>query len=94
MEEFLEDISYLKYSVKVKGVAFRTNYGTLMRIKMYTKQNEYWGKILSVYFLFNERNVQKCQRYLEKNIRTCNNTQLLTKYILIYPVSCAYGFGL
>ena len=66
MEEFLEDISYLKYCVKVKGIALRTNYGTLMRIKMLTKQNEDWGKILSVYFHFNERNVQKCQRYLDK----------------------------
>ena len=37
MEEFLEDISYLEYSVKVKGVALRTNYGSFMRIKMYTK---------------------------------------------------------
>ena len=41
MEEFLEDISYLKYSVKVKGVALRTNYGILMRKKIYTKQNEH-----------------------------------------------------
>ena len=66
IEEFLEDISYLKYSVKVKGVALRTSYGTLMRIKMYTKQIGNWEKILSLYFWFNERNVQKCQRYLEK----------------------------
>ena len=61
MEEFLEDITYLKYSVNVKCVALRMSYGTLMRIKMYTKQNGNWGKILSVYFHFNERNVQKCQ---------------------------------
>ena len=66
MEEFLEDISYLKCYVKVKGIVFRRNYSTLMRIKMFTKQNEDWGKIVSVYFHFNEGNVQKCQRYLDK----------------------------
>ena len=72
MEKFL-DISYLKYSVKVKGVALRTSYGTLMQMKMYTKQNDNWAKIISIYFWFNGRNVQKCQWYLEKNLPTWNN---------------------
>ena len=29
-------------------------------------------------------------KIFRKNIRTCNNTQLLTNYILLDPVSCAY----
>ena len=48
MEAFLEDITYLKYSVKVKCVALRMSYAMLMRIKMYTNKME----IGEIYFQF------------------------------------------
>ena len=76
--------------MNIKGIALRTNYGTLMRIKMFTKQNEDWGKILSDYFCFNEKNVQKCHRYLEKISELAIMHSYLKRYISIVPVSCTY----